>query len=145
MGVFGSEGWSECVAVGEAGGIGLNVQLSTNTEECWLPKHILLVINLLLLEWNILEVVDLIIFRSLFSFLFLLLLLVFLVLLSFGCFSSGFICCLLRSLLLGCYFIKFSLRLWDLQFSLKLCFGDWLGVLWKSGGDSEHFTGTFAV
>lgn len=38
--VFSSESWAKGVAIGKTGCIGLNVQLTTYTKECWSTEHV---------------------------------------------------------------------------------------------------------
>lgn len=50
--VFGSESWAESVNVTTTASIVLNAELSTDCQECWLAKEILLVVDFTLLKRN---------------------------------------------------------------------------------------------
>jgi hypothetical protein len=147
--VFSSESWSKGVDISHTVGKGFNVKLSTHTKESSFTKHIFFVINLLLLEWNWSEVKEITFF-----WLFFLLLLFFLAFLWFFTSSEIFSCFLFLGFFLLDFFkgfgvsdfFKFSFGLWSLGVSLKSShFADWFVRMWKSSGNSKHFSSTFAI
>jgi hypothetical protein len=79
MGVFGSEGWSECVTVSHSYGIGLNVKLSRHTEKSWFAEHIVFVVNYLVLKRDGFKVKELFLFHLLDCFFLLALFILFLI------------------------------------------------------------------
>ena len=140
MGVLGSEGWAESVAVTKSNSKSLNVELTTDTQKCWLGEHVFFVINKLLFKGHRSEVEKMIVTLT---FCVLLFLLVFLWLFALSCvLGCLFLLCLFLGLL---YCLDFLGSLWDFQMSLELSLRDWLIVIWKHCGNLEHFSSTLAV
>jgi hypothetical protein len=135
--VFGSESWSKRVDIRKSNGEGLNVQLSTNTQESWLSKHILLVINQLISEWDVREVEKVIIIIGLLFLLVLLWLLsLSLILGSLGLIGGLLVILILLELLGG---------FWCLLLVLELAFGNWIMGRRQHSGHLEHLSGTLTV
>ena len=140
VGVLGSEGWAEGVAVTKSNSESLNVELTTDTQKCWLGEHVLFVINNLLFKGHGSEVEKMIVTLA---FCVLLFLFVFLWLLTLSCVLG---CLFLLGLFLGLlHSLDFLGGLWDFQMSLELSLGDWLIVIWKHGSNLEHLSSTLAV
>lgn len=110
--ILGSKGWTEGVAIRETNSESLNIELTTDTKESWLTKHVFLVIDELILERHWCEVEEMVIVGCS-----LLLFLVLLWFLSFGSVFSGL--SFISSFLL--FFLLFDLlgSLWGLQLVLQ--------------------------
>lgn len=141
MRIFSSKRRSERIAIGETCRIRLHIELTAHTQKGRLAKHVLRVVNLLLLQghWREIELVFILRCLLLCGLLLLLILLLFL---SFVSLISG----LLFSCLLGCDLSELLLRFWHLQLRLEFCLCDWsIMVRGQDCCDSEHFTSTLTV
>jgi len=136
--IFGSECWSEGVAIGKTDCEGLYTQLTTDSKESWLREHIFLVVDKLILKRHRSKVEQVIIVSS--SLLLLFILLWLLSLSSILCGLSFFSCLLLFLL---CF--DFLSGFWSFQFVLQFSLRNWLIGFWKCGGHLEHFSGTFTI